>query len=136
MKFQGRIGLLVMLVMVGGVARAQNPPAAGKTAGTSGRLLTVDDYFRIKEVADPQISPDGKWVAYTVETASLKDDKNRKRIWMIPSGGGTAIALTDENESSIASAVESGRKIFGVSFGARNGAAITTTRRGKSRCGC
>src|SRR5580693_2277452 len=96
MKFHRTVALLVMLVAVGGVARAQN--LAGATAG--GRVLSVDDYFRIKEVGDPQISPDGKWVAYTVETTDLKDDKNRRRIWMVPSGGGNAIPLTDENDSS------------------------------------
>src|SRR5271169_6266861 len=108
MKFHRRFALLVILaVAAGGVAWAQNPPVAGNAgasaagaAGSSGRLLTVDDYFRIKEVEDPQISPDSKWVAYTVKTANLKGDKNRRRIWMIPTGGGSAIALTDENESS------------------------------------
>ena len=39
----------------------------------------MDDYFRIKELGDPQLSPDGKWVAYTVKTANLKDDKNYER---------------------------------------------------------
>src|SRR5271154_140149 len=34
------------------------------------------------------------------ESANLKEDKNRRRIWMVPTGGGTPIALTDENESS------------------------------------
>ena len=94
MKFHRTSVSLVMLVAACGVVRAQSLAAAG------GRTLVVDDYFRIKGVEDPQISPDGKWVAYTVETASLKDDKNRKRIWMVPIGGGTPIALTDENESS------------------------------------
>src|SRR5271154_346910 len=96
MKFQRKIALVVMLMVVAGVARAQNSSAAG--AGR--RVLAVDDYFRIKEVGDPQISPDGKWVAYTVETSNLKEDKDRRRIWMIPTVGGTPIALTGENESS------------------------------------
>jgi Tol biopolymer transport system component len=99
MKFHRTFALLVMsAAMACAMARAQSP--APSATGNGGRLLTVDDYFRIKEVGNPQVSPDGKWVAYTVETASLKDDKNRKRIWMIPIGGGTPIALTDENESS------------------------------------
>ena len=59
---------------------AQTPP--------SKRNLTIDDYFRVKGVSDPQISPDGKWVAYAVETASLKDDKNHRQIWMISTSGG------------------------------------------------
>ena len=33
------------------------------------RLLTVDDLFNLREVRDPQRSPDGKWVAYTVARA-------------------------------------------------------------------
>jgi hypothetical protein len=75
MKFHRRFALLVMLtVAAGGVAQAQNPPAKGNAepsaagaGGTSGRLLTVEDYFRIKEVGDPQISPD-------------MDDSYRRRV--------------------------------------------------------
>jgi Tol biopolymer transport system component len=103
MKFHFNFVLVVMLVAAAGLARAQNPAAVGTTTGSpaaGGRVLAVDDYFRIKEVGDPQISPDGKWVAYTVKTSNLKEDKNRRRIWMVPTGGGTPIVLTDENESS------------------------------------
>jgi dipeptidyl aminopeptidase/acylaminoacyl peptidase len=71
---------------------AQTPP--------SKRNLTIDDYFRVKGVSDPQISPDGKWVAYAVETASLKDDKNHRQIWMISTSGGDAIPLTNEAVNS------------------------------------
>jgi dipeptidyl aminopeptidase/acylaminoacyl peptidase len=104
MKFQRTFVMLIMVLaaMACGVARAQSPAAAVNPGASEAgsRTLVVDDYFRIKEVGDPQLSPDGKWVAYTVKTANLKEDKNRRRIWMIPTGGGTAIALTDENESS------------------------------------
>jgi hypothetical protein len=33
-------------------------------AQTSKRTLNLDDMLRLKEVRDPQVSPDGKWVAY------------------------------------------------------------------------
>ncbi|HLV95795.1 MAG TPA: S9 family peptidase [Candidatus Acidoferrales bacterium] len=75
-------------------------PAPPSAAASAKRNLTVDDYFRIKAVTDPQISPEGKWVAYVVTTASLKDDKNEDRIWMISSDGGQAIPLTSKDESS------------------------------------
>ena len=64
------------------------------------RAITVDDYFEIHEVRDPQITEDGKWVAYTVATASLKDDKNETRIWMVPAAGGDPIVMTAEGVSS------------------------------------
>ena len=64
------------------------------------RAITVDDVFEIREVRDPQITEDGKWVAYTVSTASLKEDKTVTRIWMAPASGGDAIGMTTEDVSS------------------------------------
>jgi dipeptidyl aminopeptidase/acylaminoacyl peptidase len=64
------------------------------------RAITVDDVFEIREVRDPQITEDGKWVAYTVSTASLKEDKTETRIWMAPAGGGDAVVMTAEKVSS------------------------------------
>lgn len=64
------------------------------------RAITVDDYFQIHEVHDPQMSPDGKWIAYSVKTPLLKTDKNEERVWMIPAAGGDPIALTAEGVSS------------------------------------
>ena len=87
----GCFALCVAALIPAGL-RAQSAPAKHN--------LTVDDYFRIKEVSDPQISPDGKWIAYTVKTASLKDDKNHEQVWMVPTAGGDAIALSAEAVSS------------------------------------
>jgi dipeptidyl aminopeptidase/acylaminoacyl peptidase len=84
-------------------AGTQIPLAArvqDSSASPQKRVLTVDDYFRIKNVEDPQISPESKWVAYTIATSDPKDDKNKERIWMVPTSGGEAISLTAENVSS------------------------------------
>ncbi len=64
------------------------------------RNLTIDDYFAIKRVQNPQISPDGKWVAYTVTEVDLKKDKSETRIWMIPAAGGEAIPMTAKGSSA------------------------------------
>ncbi|MGB8439224.1 MAG: S9 family peptidase [Candidatus Acidiferrales bacterium] len=104
MNFRNGFAVLVLVLAAFGIARAQSPAANSTPAATSltgKRPLTVDDYFRIKEVGDPQLSPDGRWVAYTVKTASLRDDKNYERIWMVPVSGGAAIPFTaDETTSS------------------------------------
>jgi dipeptidyl aminopeptidase/acylaminoacyl peptidase len=93
------IGLLGVALLAG-VAGAQTLANGGAAAPGAKRALTVDDYFRLKEVDDPQVSPDAKWVAYTVKTANLKEDKNSERVWMVPAAGGAAIALTAEKSSS------------------------------------
>jgi dipeptidyl aminopeptidase/acylaminoacyl peptidase len=64
------------------------------------RPITIDDYFQIQTVHDPQLSPDAQWVAYSVDTSTLKTDKNETRIWMIPASGGDALPMTAEGVSS------------------------------------
>ena len=74
-------------------AQAQKPP-------TQPRPITVDDLFQVREVSDPQLSPDAKSVAYTVKTLLLKEDKTEERIWTVPTTGGNAIPMTAEGVSS------------------------------------
>ena len=75
------------------VVRAQQAPPAV-------RPITIDDYFQILRVSDPQLSPDGQFAAYTVETALLKEDKNEDRIWMVSTKGGDSVPLTAAGISS------------------------------------
>ncbi|HEV8303394.1 MAG TPA: S9 family peptidase [Gemmatimonadales bacterium] len=60
----------------------------------------MDDLFRIQRVSDPRVSPDGKWVAYTVTTADLAADKSTSRIWMVSVAGGEPIPLTVKGSSA------------------------------------
>src|SRR5580704_892249 len=81
-----------------GAAAISAAPAAH--SNDAKRNLEVGDYFRIQEVQGAQISPEGKWVAYTVETHDSKSDKSKTRIWMVPAAGGDAVPLTAESASS------------------------------------
>ncbi len=67
---------------------------------TAPRPVTVDDLFGVREVHDPQISPDSQFIAYVINSTSLKEDKSQERIWMIPTAGGDAIAVTAEDVNS------------------------------------
>jgi dipeptidyl aminopeptidase/acylaminoacyl peptidase len=62
--------------------------------------LTVDHFFEFRNVRNPQISPDGKWVAYTVSKPDLKGNKSETRIWMVPADGGEAIPMTAKGYSA------------------------------------
>src|SRR6266404_5384978 len=84
---------LVVLCLFSMSSVAQQPSA-------SPRPITIADYFQIREVHDPQISPDARWVAYTVTSPNVEKDKSESRIWMVASSGGEAIALTSESVSS------------------------------------
>ena len=63
------------------------------------RPLRIDDLFQIKDVADPELSPDGRFVAYTVRTLDAKKDKSDRDIYMAPLAGGEPIRLTSSKKS-------------------------------------
>jgi dipeptidyl aminopeptidase/acylaminoacyl peptidase len=71
-------------------------------AQTTRRPLKLDDLTRLREVRDPQISPDGKWVAYVVGTIDAKEDKSTSHIWMIGTDGSNdrQITFSPDSESS------------------------------------
>jgi dipeptidyl aminopeptidase/acylaminoacyl peptidase len=101
MKIGFRVAAFPLVMVFAFPALAPNSSAANaQEASQQKRNLTVGDYFRIKGVADPQISSEAKWVAYTIETRNLKEDKNEERIWMVATSGGEAIPLTAESVSS------------------------------------
>src|SRR5437762_11943146 len=69
---------------------------------TARRPLKLDDLARFRDVRDPQLSPDGQWVAYVVSTVEVKDDKSVTHIWMVGYDGKNDRQLTfsQDNESS------------------------------------
>src|SRR5258706_11679483 len=58
------------------------------------RAITFEDFIALKSVSDPQLSPDGKWVAYTVSIPSLQDNRNVSRVWVVEVASGKSRVLT------------------------------------------
>ena len=74
--------------------------AAGLLSGqTSKRPLKLDDLARFRNVGDPQISPDGQWIAYTVSTIDVKEDKSSTHIWMVGYDGKNDRQITFSTDS-------------------------------------
>src|SRR4051812_43523733 len=74
--------------LLAAVVAAPSPSPAPK------RNLQVEDLFRVKTVGDPDVSADGRWVAYTVATSSLKKDENETQVWMAPTDAGEPLPMT------------------------------------------
>ncbi len=70
------------------------PSLVPRLASAQKRAITIEDYLALKSVGDPQLSPDGKWVAYTVTESSLKENRGTTRIWLVAAVGGEARPLT------------------------------------------
>ncbi len=83
---------LVLSVLCGAVILSFG--AGSRLLSAEKRLLKVDDLFEIKDVNDPQISPEGDWVAYTVRKPDLKADKSDTDIYMTRWDGQETVRVT------------------------------------------
>jgi dipeptidyl aminopeptidase/acylaminoacyl peptidase len=64
------------------------------------RVPTIDDLLTIKSVGSVKISPDGKWVAYTVSQADFKVDAFISHIWIADPATGRKYQLTRGEKSA------------------------------------
>jgi len=49
--------------------------------------MTFADLMAMKRVSDPQISPSGKWVLFSVTDVSLEKNKKTNHLWAVPLDG-------------------------------------------------
>ena len=78
----------------------------------------VDDIFALKTVGDPQVSPDGRWVAYTVRSLDPKEDSSDTDVYMVPFAGGDGPAADLQPEGGEPSALQPGRPLSRLPLGA------------------
>jgi len=62
--------------------------------------ITFDDMIKMHRLSEPQISPDGKWVAYTVATPDMDANRNVTNIWLVSTAGGASTQLTQSGHDS------------------------------------
>jgi dipeptidyl aminopeptidase/acylaminoacyl peptidase len=74
-----------------GVAAAVLPP----DLHAQGRPITIEEFLTLDRVSEPQISPDGRWVAYTVTTTDLQANARTSDLWLVSTEGGAPRQLSD-----------------------------------------
>jgi dipeptidyl aminopeptidase/acylaminoacyl peptidase len=79
--------LLLMCVAAGAVAQSRAP-------------FTVQELLKVRRVADPQLSPDGRWVAYQIGVPDVAANRSRTQIYVVPAGGGEPKQLTSGPSSA------------------------------------
>jgi dipeptidyl aminopeptidase/acylaminoacyl peptidase len=81
-------------IAIARVAFCVAAPVLAAAANASGRPLAPDDFYRIQDVREPQVSPDGLQIAYLVSHYDRDADKRRTALWMVGWNGGDPIQLT------------------------------------------
>ena len=59
----------------------------------------VDGLLKLHRISQPQVSPDGRAVAFTVETPDVAANTKHKQIWLVAVDGSTPRALTSEGNN-------------------------------------
>lgn len=56
--------------------------------------VTADDVLRVQTLSEPEVSPDGLWIAYVVTVNDRDADEQRSAIWMVSWDGSQQLSLT------------------------------------------
>ena len=64
------------------------------------RRFTIDDLLKVRRVGDPQVSPKGDQVAFTITDVDKTTNKSTTQIYLVPLGGGETRQLTNDEHSS------------------------------------
>src|SRR6185437_14893429 len=110
MRMRG-VGLAVVLWGgMGAVVAAQTaPPTHDDKAVVNGapnmqdqdtgkRPMTFADMMAMKRVSDPQISPSGKWVLFSVTDVDLEKNAKTNHLWVVALGGEADSSASDPAE--------------------------------------
>lgn len=84
------ITVLCMLVLT-----AVDPVAASEEK----QPWTPEILWKLKRVGDPQLSPDGKWIAYVITVTDFDENKRNSDIWVVSAEGGEPRQMTTSEKS-------------------------------------
>ena len=75
---------VVLAATLAPLALAQTAPAKRPS---SLRAMTFEDLQKMKRVSDPQVSPSGKWVMFSVMDVDLDRNSKVNHLWAVPADG-------------------------------------------------
>ena len=78
------------------------------------RPFTPEELLATRRLDDPQVSPDGKWVAFTVRQKSLELNRDVKDVWLQPIAGRPARQFTRDGRSEHARWSPDGKQLLVV----------------------
>ena len=89
--------------------------------------FTFEDMMKLKRVGEPVVSPDGKWVIFSVVDVNLEANTKTPHIWIVPTAGGAG--ARDHRRSgrrpsalvarwqAVRISIDEGRRVAGVDCG-------------------
>jgi dipeptidyl aminopeptidase/acylaminoacyl peptidase len=66
----------------------------GALAASHARSLVIDDLYRVENLSDLQVAPDGNWLAYLVNVSDKSADETRTTLWLTSVDGKQSVPLS------------------------------------------
>jgi len=88
-----RAQLAFMIAALSGITY----PSHGQS---NGRPLAIEDYYRVLDVGAPQMSADGRWVAFTVSRRIEPTNGDSSEVWVVASDGNVPARRVSATASS------------------------------------
>jgi dipeptidyl aminopeptidase/acylaminoacyl peptidase len=83
--------VLIASFVTAAVCFAQSPAPAGPVQAK--RPMTFEDMMKMKRLGETAVSPDGKWLAYSVTTVDLDKNTKTPELWLQAIAGGEPLKL-------------------------------------------
>ncbi|HKU22666.1 MAG TPA: S9 family peptidase [Terriglobales bacterium] len=106
------------------------------------RPFTFEDMMALQRVGEPQVSPDGRWVAFSAVKVDLKANTRTPHLWVVPLAGGASRQVTtgvagedrprwspDGKQLAYISAQDGSSQVWAVDFDGNTGALTGEPRR-------
>ncbi|MFC6646990.1 prolyl oligopeptidase family serine peptidase [Granulicella cerasi] len=74
---------------------------SAQTPAPAKRPMTFADLMAVKRVSDPQVSPSGKWVLFSVTDVSLEKNSKVNHLWAVPSESGSSVQGSGSSEKQV-----------------------------------
>src|SRR6202158_2106208 len=74
--------------------------ASSASAFAQRKPFDVNALLELKRIGDPQISPDGRLVAFTVQSADVEANRKPVQIWTVPLNGGAPQPITHDGDAN------------------------------------
>lgn len=65
------------------------------------RRLKAEDLYKIRVISDPEISPGGEHIVFTLSRIDKKTEKKYANLWIVPTSGSRAVQFTYGDQTDI-----------------------------------
>jgi len=93
-KYKTKVTQLFIILIIISLALAGNAASLQAEKPKEPHPFSVHDLLAMQRISDPQVSPDGQWIVFTLWTADLEANRGRTDLWLVGTDGQNLRRLT------------------------------------------